>query len=377
MGLKTLHTASSLIGPIYAPDGSVLFDPDQGKPLVNASNISAYPLVLGIDVPHDTPAGVGAAPENGPFPWSGVTGEPDFAVTNSANTFTQNQVFSGLITPNGGIDGALGTAGSDGFGNPIGANLVLESTFQFGGAFWQGVGANGFQILCDENGPYIANSTLTNSTQSVGPVSFPCSPGQVVTTSAEFYSQGVTFSSGAGWQLDAQFRDANNNFLGEIITNINTSQGWTRISASGTAPANTATIWLFVRTWFSSTDTGSYASGAFLGVRKIKVELGSVATPYSQEGDVLAGYILRAVRALIDGTPLPGMTWTPTISGGQVTQATATGSVQGTCTYTYSGNQCTQAAVSLTWPWPFSYTETYSWSNGFATVTGGVITSTG
>ena len=41
--------ATGLIGPIYAPDGSVLYDPQTDGGLINASKITQYPLVIGTD----------------------------------------------------------------------------------------------------------------------------------------------------------------------------------------------------------------------------------------------------------------------------------------------------------------------------------------
>ena len=105
MGL-TSTTATRLIGPIYAPNGTVLYDPTTDGALANASKLTTYPLTIGVDVPHDTAAGVGALASNGTAvnstQWGGAKNDITEAEITNYSTTSTSAVSTGIglsITP--------------------------------------------------------------------------------------------------------------------------------------------------------------------------------------------------------------------------------------------------------------------------------------
>jgi hypothetical protein len=101
--------ATGLHGPIYAPDGTVLFDPRTDGALHNASKLTSYPLTIGTDVPHDTAAGVGALAANGTAAnstqWAGAANDiAQQALAAATNASTAGYVSTGnglKATPSG------------------------------------------------------------------------------------------------------------------------------------------------------------------------------------------------------------------------------------------------------------------------------------
>lgn len=80
--------ATSLVGPIYAPDGSVLYDPQTDGGLVNASKITQYPLVIGTDTQ--------TALTDGEFTVTQFLG-PDAAGEITSTGFATVTTYQGLI----------------------------------------------------------------------------------------------------------------------------------------------------------------------------------------------------------------------------------------------------------------------------------------
>jgi hypothetical protein len=101
-----------------------------------------------------------------------------------------------------------------------------------------------------------------------------------------------------------------------------------------------------------------------------KITSQELAYPYTKS---------ELVGALISGTNLPGITWTPTYDGvsGNLASVVVTGSVTATVVYNYSGANHTgtvsTAVVAVTAPAPLAttYTETYTWSGNTVTVVSG------
>ena len=303
--------ATGLHGPIYAPSGAVLYDPAADGALVNASKLSAYPLVLGTDVPHDTAAGVGAVAAGSGVvsmlagtaasrPAAGTAGRLYFATdtgefsydTGSAwvelNSLAGSLAVGGPLTPNGAIAGALGTAGVAGTGRAMGRNLLWNSTARFGMAGWtlvnstnaiQPVNVEWYLTFGAGSGWNVPNAITNSSVIYLLSQYIPAAVSQTYTISANIYAGGLT-AGGVTFQLEAY--DANHNDLGAVAQYV-APQGaaYGRRSATGTTPANAAYVAavLEIQTGASINANGVYWS-------EIQVEVGPIATPYDPSGDL-------------------------------------------------------------------------------------------
>lgn len=58
------YIANQLIGPIYAPDGTILYDPRSDGALTYASQLTAYPAILGTDVSSNVQTATGISGSN-------------------------------------------------------------------------------------------------------------------------------------------------------------------------------------------------------------------------------------------------------------------------------------------------------------------------
>lgn len=115
------------------------------------------------------------------------------------------------------------------------------------------------------------------------------SPGQLYAMSAwvvaNYTSLVITF--------DMYYRDGGGSLVGEYTQNFSSPASWTRVQMSSTAPANAATVALYI--WFSGTTEASphvYADD-------VQLEAAAAATTFAGPPTLLAGDVLKANGQLL------------------------------------------------------------------------------
>jgi len=202
------------------------------------------------------------------------------AVDGSKNVIAGGgTIVQGVLTPNGGIAGALGGTGANS-GNPIGWNLLPNSSWRLGSAFWSGIGSNGFAIQFGGygEGGYLYNGSSNSGTSDVwvSSVNIPMNPGVPLVLSANLFASGV---SAGGIGVDLAAYNSSGTLLGSVRIAAPNGANWQRYSATYTTPANTAYVVVQPKMFAGTTNTSS-------AWRRIKLEVGSIATPYTAEADL-------------------------------------------------------------------------------------------
>lgn len=177
-----------------------------------------------------------------------------------------------------GIEGALGTNGIE--GNPIGWNLLPNSSFRLGSAFWSDQSGGKLSLFPpDVNGGGLGlNTNITNQTIYWESIKIPLAWIVPMTISADISAPGV--SSGSA-RVEVAAYDSTGAYIGIIGSVIATNgTGWARYSGTFTPPANAAYVTVRV------TLSNATATANNVGWKRIKLEMGSVATPYTAEADL-------------------------------------------------------------------------------------------
>ncbi len=154
-------------------------------------------------------------------------------------------------------------------------NLLFNSTFALGLIGWQQ--ASGL-AACQFNGVANSNYTVYAGTTAV----FLDSTGIPGTAGEEYTISGWVFngaSGGANGLVLVAYNGttAISNFA---LVTIPADTGWTYVSATGTAPANTTVI--YAQLYIPNPATAN----SNIAFTRIKVENGNFATPYSMEADM-------------------------------------------------------------------------------------------
>lgn len=193
--------------------------------------------------------------------------------------------FGGPLTPNGGIAGALGAAGLAYYpGNPVGPNLIFNSSWRLAAAGWEGIGAHSFSIsVGGVEGTFLYATTssatlvqVDNGGQTPNCM-VPAYANETYTLSGDMMSSSIT-AGGMALQWYA-FNASGTPISGGSVQATN-GQYWERYSVSFTAPAGTA--FLQIACYYAAT----IATGGNVAWRRLKLEGGPVATPYTAEADL-------------------------------------------------------------------------------------------
>ncbi len=206
---------------------------------------------------------------------------------------------------------------------PTNPNLVRNPTFAQRDAGWSGIGSNGFSVMWDVGGgegPYAHNGSSNVAQQLIHGAPIPVGAGTTLTISAEVYAAGVTAGQA---MFGFDFHDASGSYISNVLVAATNGQGWTRLSGTGTSPANTASI----MPWFGLAANTTNTAAAW---RKFKAEVGSVATAFSDDQGANPATLLGgpAVGEVVASTTRTGEVEITTASS-MTTVATYTPSVSG------------------------------------------------
>lgn len=196
-------------------------------------------------------------------------------------TATQHAVQLGQIQAgiqsNGKINGVNST------------NLLFNGSGEFGNTGWSSSIFLAGQDTSTGSGTWFLNPSSISTGVSDISNNIPVGAGTALTISCDIYAAGVT--GGTAHAYIAAY-NSSNVYLGPVCAAVAVNgQGWTRYTSSGTTPATTAYVVVV-----KALDTGSAASAAGLGFRRIKVEQGTVPSLYSQEASLAATALVSQVQ---------------------------------------------------------------------------------
>jgi len=236
----------------------------------------------------------------------------------TANTWTAAQTFNAGATITGGTLAPTVLERPTQDTNP---NLLFNSSAEFGVAGWT---ASGSWYSGPNNGPNDAafwafNTNNATGTLTSSTIPFPSGANVPITVS------GMVFNSTGGGNATVTVNALNSS--GTVISAVATlslapGNFWTYLTATGTTPSGTSSLQVVLTAPGASSSTN-------IAFSRLKVEVGSVATPYSQEADTnWTQWGSAVVNALLQsGATIPsGQTLTNdgTISGGTVNPAEGT-----------------------------------------------------
>lgn len=175
-------------------------------------------------------------------------------------------------------------------------NLLVNGSGELGMTSWRDDSSKKIYPVLDGfgNGSFFKADAMT-----VGDASYPAlvnfinsNPNAVYTLSAEMYAQ----ISAGNIRIEVHFRDASNTFLDYRYVEITASESgaWKRKSVTFTTPANTVKLEIKIMVYKNTDITLAYW-------KRIKLEKGSIATPYSMEANT-RDYSRNPIIAKADST---------------------------------------------------------------------------
>jgi len=188
----------------------------------------------------------------------------------TANTWTAAQSFNAGANITGG---SLAPTVLERPTQDINPNLLFNSSAEFGLAGWTPSGTWSTQLWFEWSPAFVfatasASGTLTSQ-------SIPISAGATLTISGWVYNGG----GGAAATVTVNALNSSGTVIGAVATlSLAAGQSWSYLSATGTTPANTAAVQVVL------SGTGASTNPA-VEFARLKLEPGSVPTPYSQEAD--------------------------------------------------------------------------------------------
>lgn len=219
-----------------------------------------------------------------------------------------------------------------------GANLLPNGSGIFGNASWA---TSNFVAVVDANGgiTYFANAAAVAG--SVEDISSPVSMSANVSIalSAELYTLGMTAGSA---QIRVEAFDSTGASLGTVaaISPLQYGSVWTLKSATGTTPANTASVKVHRYTNAATAPIGGVA------FRRIKLEIGTAPSLHSDDADLAAlGVAVRSLVAPVNAagggvfTPNTSLSVTVSLTAPRAGYIVAIGSLN-------NSQQITSGAVS-------------------------------
>jgi len=228
-------------------------------------------------------------------------------VTNA--TASTSPTTGALIVAGGaGVAGALNVAGGATIGSDttisglIGAkghsNLLYNSTGEFGNIGWTGTTFSGQNDATGAGGSMFSNILALTTAASDVSQNIPVGAAVPLSLTGDILTSGVT--SGTIALTLTAFSSANAN-LGTVCSiTLANGTAFTRETATGTTPANTAYVQLT-----KSISGGSVAATALgVGFKRIKIENSAFATLYSQEASFAATSSMSTANPTIASGPL-------------------------------------------------------------------------
>jgi hypothetical protein len=216
---------------------------------------------------------------NGVTRWSlqkSAANNLNIARYDASGAFIDNPLSIDVTT--GNVAGTAGFAAAGKVRGVNSANLLLNGSAELGNLGWNLTNFAATQGASGE-GPIFLNGAAITSGTNMGDLSGPIAIGAGVTLSLSCEITTVGLTAGRVYVNVEAFNSSGVSlgaFFGTAL--VTAAAGWTFYSASGTTPANTA--YVIVR---KAADTNPRASAFGVGMRRIKLEVGSAPSLYSDD----------------------------------------------------------------------------------------------
>lgn len=194
------------------------------------------------------------------------------------------------ITGNTTISGLIGAKGH--------SNLLYNSTGEFGNLGWTGSTFAGQNDATGAGGSLFTNTAALAAAASDVSQNIPVGPAIVISLTGDILTSGLT--AGVAALTLTAFSSVGAN-LGTVCSiTLANGTAFSRVTASGTTPANTAYVQL------TKGVTGGTVTATALGVgfKRIKVENSAFSTLYSQEASFASTSGLSSTNPTIAAGPL-------------------------------------------------------------------------
>ncbi len=268
--------ALTVTGAISSPSGGIQNTPI-GDGTANEGFFTLLSASSASSVTNNTPS---TSPTTGAFIVTGGVGVGGALNVGGALVAAGNASLNGLVY---------------GRTNP---NLLSNSTGEFANIGWTGTNFSGSNDTTGARGTQFSNAAALSAAASDVSSNIPVGAGVAMTLSADLMTTGVT--NGALTATLTAFNSSGASLGAVCSITLANGASYTRVNASGTTPANTAYVQV------SKAITGATVAASALGAafRRIKVEMGSFATLYSQEASFSATSAMTTTNPTIAAGPL-------------------------------------------------------------------------